>query len=176
MPLPLFPASLEMPEMSSTVDPHRATTDTVASGQRRRGRNMRARRGQCGTIVRKGDQWRVRFYADEEKGRKKKSVPVGPVVGKGRLAKAEAARKGAEIVDKAGVNTQAHLTRAEHPESVETLKQRVVWCQRFHRAWTESKPGSLTSMESHLTKHILPRFGTLLFTQVTEKPLQHSVP
>jgi hypothetical protein len=131
---------------------------------------MRARRGQSGTIVRKGDQWHVRFYADEEKGRKKKSVAVGPAVGKGRLTKAEAARKGAEIVDSAGVNTQAHLTRAEHPESAETLTQRVAWCQRFHRAWTESKPGSLTSMESHLTKHILPRFGELLVEQVTEKP------
>ena len=102
-------------------------------------------------------------------------MPVGPAVGKGRLTKAEAARKGAEIVDKAGVNTQAHLTRAEHPESVETLKQRVAWCQRFHRAWTESKPGSLTSMESHLTKHILPRFGELLVEQVTEKAVQEWV-
>ena len=54
---------------------------------------MRARRGQSGTIVRKGDQWHVRFYVDEEKGRKKKSVPVGLAVGKGRLTKAEAARK-----------------------------------------------------------------------------------
>ena len=86
---------------------------------------MRARRGQSGTIVRKGDQWHVRFYVDEEKRRKKKSVAVGPAVGRGRLMKAEAARKGAEIVDEAGVNTQAHLTRAEHPESMETLKQRV---------------------------------------------------
>ena len=102
-------------------------------------------------------------------------MPVGPAVGKGRLTKAEAARKGAEIVDKAGVNTQAHLTRAEHPESVETLKQRVAWCRRFHRAWTESKPGSLTSMESHLTKHILPRFGELLVEQVTEKAVQEWV-
>jgi hypothetical protein len=41
------------------------------------------------------------------------------------LTKAEAARTGAESVDKSGVNTQAHLTRAEHPESAETLKQRV---------------------------------------------------
>jgi integrase len=136
---------------------------------------MRARRGQSGTIVRKGDQWHVRFYADEEKGRKKKSVPVGPAVGKGRLTKAEAARKGAEIVDKAGVNTEAHLTRAEHPESVETLKQRVAWCQRFHRAWTESKPGSVTSMESHLSKHIVPRFGELLVEQVREKAVQEWV-
>jgi hypothetical protein len=83
---------------------------------------------------------------DEEKGRKKKSVLVGPATGKGRLTKAEAARKGAEVVDKAGVNTHAHLTRAittplsvslEHPESVQTLTQCVAWCRRFHRAWTE---------------------------------------
>jgi integrase len=136
---------------------------------------MRARRGQSGTIVRKGDQWHVRFYADDEKVRKKKSVPVGPAVGKGRLTKSEAARKGADIVEKAGVNTQAHLTRAEHPESAETLTQRVEWCRRFHRAWTESKPGSLTSMESNLTKHILPRSGELLVEQVTEKAVQEWV-
>jgi integrase len=136
---------------------------------------MRARRGQSGTIVRKGDQWHVRFCADEEKGRKKKSVPVGPAFGKGRLTKAEAARKGAEIVERAGVNTHAHLTRAAHPESAETLNRRVAWCRRFHRAWIESKPGSVTSMESHLEKHILPRFGELLVEQVTEKAVQEWV-
>lgn len=172
MQLSLFPAPLQVPETSPTVDRHRGTIDTVASGQRRRGRNMRARRGQSGTIVRKGDRWHVRFYSDEERGRKTHSVPVGPAVGKGRLRKAEAARKGAGIVDRAGVNTQAHLSRVEHPESVETLKQRVAWCRRFHRAWTESKPGSLASIESHLTKHILPRFGELRVEQVTEKAVQ----
>src|SRR6186997_2484636 len=125
MQLLLFPAPEETPKRSSTVDPRRATMATVASGQRRRGRNMRARRGQSGTIVRKGDQWHVRYYVDEEKGRKKASVPVGQAVGKGRLTKAEAARMGAEIDDKAGVNTQAHLARAEHPESAETVTQRV---------------------------------------------------
>src|SRR5258706_15028627 len=103
MQLRLFPVPLERPETSSTDDPYRATMDTVASGQRRRGRNMRARRGQSGTIVRKGDQWHVRFYVDEEKGRKKKSVPVGPAICKGRLTKAEAARKGAVGVDQTWV-------------------------------------------------------------------------
>jgi hypothetical protein len=87
---------------------------------------MRRRSGQSGTITRKGNQWHVRFYVDMPEGRKRKSEPVGPAAGKGRLTKAEAGRRGAELIDKLGVNTEAHLERAQHPENVETFRQRVV--------------------------------------------------
>ena len=56
---------------------------------------MRRRSGQSGQIVRKGKTWHVRFYVDVPGQRKRlrKSVPVGPAVGKERLTKPEAVRK-----------------------------------------------------------------------------------
>lgn len=119
--------------------------------------------------------WHVRFYVDGKEGRFRKSAPVGPAAGKDRLTRAEAARKGAAIVESSGVNTEAHLERALHPELVQTFRQRVEWCRRYHRAWTEGKPGSIESMESHVAKHILPRFGDLPIDSVTETKVQEFV-
>src|SRR4030095_5356187 len=78
MQLPLFPAFLEMPEASSTVDTHRATMAPVASGQRRRESqyasspwtvgNHRTKRGSVARPLLRG----------RRKRRKKKSVPIGP--------------------------------------------------------------------------------------------------
>lgn len=136
---------------------------------------MRRRSGQSGVIEKKGNQWHVRFYVDEPGGRHRKSVYVGPAKGENRLTKAEAIREGARIVAQAGVNTEQHLQRALHPENILTFKKRVEWCRLYHRAWTESKPSSLTAMESYLTKHLLPRFGDLPLDQVTETRVQEFV-
>ena len=57
---------------------------------------MRRRSGQSGQVVRKGKTWHVRFYVDVP-GRQKrlrKSVPVGPAVGKEKLTKSEAHAQG----------------------------------------------------------------------------------
>jgi hypothetical protein len=62
---------------------------------------------------------------DVENRRKKKSVRVGPATGKGRLTKAEAQRKAAELIDKLGINSEAHLLSAQHPEQVEAFRQRL---------------------------------------------------
>ena len=65
---------------------------------------MRRRSGQSGQIVRKGKTWHVRFYVDVpgQRKRRRKSVPVGPAVGKEKLTKPEAVRKAAEIVQAGG--------------------------------------------------------------------------
>jgi hypothetical protein len=48
------------------------------------------------------------------------------------------------------------------------LRDRVVWCRKHHKAWTEGKPGSVASMESHLNRFILPRFGDWQVSAITE--------
>ena len=74
---------------------------------------MRRRSGQSGQIVRKGNTWHVRFYVDVpgQRKRQRNSVVVGPTVGKEKLTKPEAARKAAEIVRSAGVNTAEQLEK-----------------------------------------------------------------
>lgn len=138
---------------------------------------MRRRSGQSGQIVRKGKTWHVRFYVDVPGQRKRlrKSVPVGPAIGKERLTKPEAVRKAAEIIQEVGVNTAKHLEQAIRPERVKTFEQRVEWCRKNHKAWTDGKPGPVATMEGHLRKHILPRFGALAVEAINETLVQEFV-
>jgi Phage integrase, N-terminal SAM-like domain len=147
---------------------------TVAPDQRRKGKSMSRRSGQKGQVVRKGAVWHIRFYIDvpgAEK-RQRKSVLIGPAVGKEKLTKPEAIRKGAEIIAEMGVNTAQHLERAIAPTPVLTFGQRVEWCRRYHSSWTDSRPHTIHTMESAITKHILPRFGSLPLDAITETAVQ----
>jgi integrase len=138
---------------------------------------MRRRSGQSGQIVRKGNTWHVRFYVDVpgERRRQRKSVPVGPAVGKEKLTKPEATRQAAEIIRAAGVNTPEHLEQAIHPQQVKTFQDRLAWCRQNHKAWTDGKPGPIATMEGHLAKHILPCFGAWPLESITETTVQEFV-
>jgi len=138
---------------------------------------MSRRFGQKGTVVKKGCMWHVRYYVDVQgqDKRLRKSVPIGPCTGKDKLTKPEAVRKGAEIIASLGVNTTEHLERAMNVNPVVTFAQRVEWCRQYHKAWTDGKPGSVLSMESQLTKHILARFGSLPLDAVDETAVQEFV-
>ena len=136
---------------------------------------MRRRSGQNGSIYKKWKTWHVRFYVDVAGStkRQRKSLPVGPATGKEKLTKPEAVRKGAQIVSSAGVNQAQHLARSRHP--LQTFEERVQWCRKFHKAWTDGKPGPIAAMESQLTKHILPRLGSLTLDMVDETMVQEFV-
>lgn len=166
----LFPAA-------SQTDRARDKVPNVASDQRRKGKSMRRRSGQRGQVVRKGRIWHVRFYVDvlgQEK-RRRKSVSVGPATGKEKLTRPEAMRKGSEIIAAFGVNTTEHLERAVHSEAIQTFNRRVEWCRRYHKAWTDGKPGTVTYMEGLLANHILPRFANVAVHEVDETRVQEFV-
>jgi hypothetical protein len=135
---------------------------------------MSRRSGQKGQVVKKGQMWHVRFYVDVlgQEPRQRKSVPIGPCKGEDKLTKPEAKRKGAEIIASLGVNTTEHFERAMNLTPVTTFSQRVEWCRKNHKAWTDGKPGPILTMESQLTKHILPRFGSLPLDSVDEIAVQ----
>jgi len=118
--------------------------------------------------------WHIRFYVDVrgQQRRQRKSVPIGAAVGKEKLTKPEAARKGAEIIAEMGVNTAAHLGQAITPNPIVTFRQRVEWCRKYHQAWTDGKPHPIRTMESALAKHILPRFGSFPLDEITETVVQ----
>ena len=138
---------------------------------------MRRRSGQGGQIVRKGKTWHVRFYVDvpEQRNRRRTSLPIGPAVGKEKLTKPEAARKAQNIIRDAGVNTAEHLEQAIQPKRVKTFAERVAWCRTNHKAWIDGKPGPIATMEGHLTKHILPKFGSLPLDAIDETAVQEFV-
>jgi integrase len=58
---------------------------------------------------------------------------------------------------------------------VVTFGQRVEWCRKYHKAWTDGKPASVLSMESQLTKHILPRFGSVPLEAVDVTAVQEFI-
>jgi len=139
---------------------------------------MSRRSGQRGSIVKKGKNWHVRFYADVpgQEDRQRKSLPVGPCKGPNKLTKSEAERKGAETIAALGINTEQHLMAAINPAPVITFKDRVAWCRKYHKAWVEAKtPHSIATMESHLSKHILPAFGDRPVEQITEESVQEFI-
>jgi hypothetical protein len=108
----------------------------------------------------------------DKKNVNRKSLPIGPTIGKEKLTKPEAVRKGAELIAKTGVNSAEHLERAVTPSPIVTFGQRVEWCRKYHQAWVDGKPHPVRTMESALTKHILPRFGSLPLDAITETSVQ----
>lgn len=149
----------------------------VAPDQRRKGKSMSRRSGQKGQVVKKGNKWHLRFYVDVpgQEERVRKSVPIGPCRGKDKLTKPEAERKGVEIINSLGVNTAEHLQRALNLTPVMTFRQRVEWCRRYHKAWTDGKAAFVRSAESILSKHLLPRFGDLPLDSINETAVQEFV-
>jgi hypothetical protein len=138
---------------------------------------MRRRSGQSGTIDNKGGMWHVLYWADvpDSDKRQRKSEPTGPATGKDKLTRPEARRKGAEMIEALGINTQKRFERVVKGVKQQTFKERVDWCRTFHKAWTEGKPGPIGTMESQLTKHILPRFGDFTIEMVDETAVQEFV-
>lgn len=138
---------------------------------------MSRRPGQRGQTVRKGHMWHIRFYADVpgQDKRQRKSVPIGPCAGSNKLTKSEAARKGAELISSLGVDTAEFFEQAMNITPVVTFKHRVEWCRNYASAWTDGKPGPVRTMESQLSKHVLPRFGDMPLDAVDETAVQEFV-
>ena len=80
----------------------------------------------------------------------------------------------AAIIQSAGVNTPEHLEQRSVPNG-QDVEQRVEWCRKNHKAWTDGKPGPVATMEGHLAKHILPRFGESPWNPSTKRRVQEFV-
>ena len=139
----------------------------VGSETRKR---MRSRSGHKGQVVRKGDVWHGRFYVDVpgQEERTRKSVPIGPAVGEGKLTKSLAKNKQQEYLQELGVNKPSRLQQSLRP--VRTFGEVVKW-------WAENelpfhKPSSRNSSKYIIKKHLRPTFGELLLDQVEEKWVQ----
>jgi integrase len=134
---------------------------------------MSCRPGQSGSIFKKGHTWRGRYLEDipGSDKRKYRSVLLGMAVGEQAMTKPEAKRKLKDLIQEAGINTEAHLVRSLNP--VQTFKQKATF-------WEDNiachfKPATRTTMLSHLEKHITPVFGHLPLDEVTETNVQEFI-
>ncbi|HET9406048.1 MAG TPA: tyrosine-type recombinase/integrase [Candidatus Sulfotelmatobacter sp.] len=131
---------------------------------------MSFRSGQSGTVVRKGQMWHGRYYVDVagQTKRRKASVPLGSTR---EIRKNEAKRKLRALLDKMGLNEDAHLERTE--AGARTFGSEAAW-------WKENrlpimKPSCQETMGSHLQKYLLPRFGSLPMVAIDERRVQEFI-
>ncbi len=142
----------------------------TATPNRKAKRSMSFRSGQSGTVVKKGQMWHGRYYVDDASNgqRHRVSVPLGSVQ---KMKKTEAKRKLRTLIEELGLNADAHL---EHTVAgAVTFAKKAAW-------WRENilptyKPSTQEAMGSHLDKYLLPCFGTLTMSTVTEERVQELV-
>src|SRR3989442_5487934 len=141
-------SGLPTPDFSSQAA--KGSNTLAATKNRKRGKRMSFRSGQSGTVVRKGQMWHGRYYVDipGEENRRKASVSLGSCH---TMKKTEAKRKLRALLEKMGLNEDAHLERTE--VGARTFGSEAVW-------WKENrmpifKPSSQETMGSHLDKYLL---------------------
>ena len=151
---------------SALNEPARITATTP----NRKRKRMSTRSGQSGTVVRKGQMWHGRYYADVagQGERRRASVPIGPVK---ELTKTEARRKLRTMLEQMGLNADDHLVRLE--TDVKTFASVAEW-------WRENKlsvfkPSSQENMGDQIDRYLVPRFGALTMTAITEERVQEFV-
>lgn len=137
---------------------------------------MTRRAGQRGWVYKDENEsyWWVRFRVDREGGRSRVSKKLGPARGPHKLNEKQARNRALEVIQAAGVNRPEHLERAQHPERFvqRTFLEQVEWLRANKPRWTESKPGSVSSVDSILRKHVLPHFGDMQMDEVSESAVQ----
>jgi integrase len=142
----------------------------TATTPNRKRKSMSTRSGQSGTVVLKGQMWHGRYYADAhgQSERRRASAPIGPVK---ELTKTEAKRKLRTMLEQMGLNADDHLVRLE--TNVKTFASVAAW-------WRENKmsvfkPSSQENMGDQIDRYLIPRFGALTMTAITEERVQEFI-
>jgi integrase len=87
------------------------------------------------------------------------------------MKKTQAQRKLRLLLDKMGLNDDAHLERVE--TTSKTFAEEAAWW-KLNRL-TMSKPSVQDTMGSHLGKYLLPRFGSMPVTAIDERRAQEFI-
>jgi len=154
-------------EPSLEINPSGILTATTP---RKRKKSMSVRSGQSGTVVEKGKMWHGRYRVDDpgQSERRRSSVPIGPVK---EMTKTEAKRKLRSMLEEMGLNADDHFVRLE--ASVKTFASHAAW-------WRDNKlsvfkPSSQENMGDLIDRYLLPRFGALTMTAITEERVQEFI-
>lgn len=114
--------------------------------------------------------WHGRYYADVpgEESRRHASIRICPVK---ELTKAEAKRKLRTMLEQMGLNSDDHLVRLE--TNIKTFASVAAW-------WRENKlsvfkPSSQENNGDQIDRYLLPRFGALAITAITEERVQEFI-
>ena len=160
----------QKPTEGDELSPSETSAKLEPPAPNRKRKSMSTRSGQSGTVVRKGQMWHGRYYADvpgSEK-RTRASVPIGPIK---EMTKTEAKRKLRTMLEQMGLNADDHLVRLE--TNARTFSTLAEW-------WRENKmsvfkPSSQENMGDQIDRYLLPRFGNLTLTAITEDRVQEFI-
>jgi len=114
--------------------------------------------------------WHGRYRVDDpiQNERRKASVPIGPIK---EMTKTEAKRKLRSMLEEMGLNADDHFVRLQ--ASVKTFASHAAW-------WRENKlsvfkPSSQENMGDQIDRYLIPQFGTLTMTAITEERVQEFI-
>ncbi|MGC2270525.1 MAG: tyrosine-type recombinase/integrase [Candidatus Sulfotelmatobacter sp.] len=131
---------------------------------------MSFRYGQSGSVSRKGQMWRGRYYVDVpgQDKRRKVAVQLGSIH---NMTKSQARRKLRSLIEERGLNKDSPLERVE--AGARSFASEVAW-------WRENKlavlkPSCQETMGGHLDKYLLPRFGSLPSAAIDERRVQEFI-
>jgi integrase len=135
-------------------------------------KSMSRRSGQSGNLVKQGRWWRVRFRLDQPGVQNRKQVSVKVALVSSKLTHSELERRGKDIVEKAGANSedrfnQVVLGEVTFKEQATSYLQRAV--SRNRRPLRDT-----VSIEGAMNKWIFPTIGDLplrLVDNLSIKPL-----
>ena len=162
-----LPALLQFPTSNTNVGTAKAQPE-----RRETRKSMSRRSGQSGSLVKEGRWWRVRFRLDQPGVEKRKhtSLTVAPVSLK--LSRPELERRAAEIVQKAGANSEERFNQVVLGE-VTFREQAKAYLQKA--VSRNRKPlRNTVSIEGAMRKWIYPAIGHLplrLVDNLAVKPL-----
>lgn len=142
-------------------NPHATKVVGAVPIQRDR-RCMSRRSGQRGCITVVGQNFVGRYWSDESgsNNRVRKAVILGSI---DEMTKPQAARRLALLIEQRGVNSAAHLERAQ-TQTVTFGDAASVWRDRHLVA--NKKPSSRRSMGCELRNHVLPQLETTPLEEV----------
>ena len=169
-PLPggLHFASKLMPVLSGGM-----LSAIAPSCQRKARKSMARRKGQRGSVERKGNLYWAEYYADEPglDYRPQKRVCIGSV---DAMTKTEAKRRLPKILEALGINSREHLERSFEP--VVTFTQRADnWIEDVKAQYAKDgeyarvKRSSFPSIKSIINLHLKPAFGDTAVDDIGQK-------
>jgi integrase len=133
---------------------------------------------QRGTIIRKNEVWRLRyseFIPDSEPIRR--SIFIGPAIGKGKITRSEARRLGDEKLTQLGVCTVETFDRINAIESGETFRHQAdIWLANVQKRKRHPvKPATLSNWIYLLNKNVNPVVGDLPLSDVGNAAMKRLV-
>ena len=137
-----------------------AIIKSATASARKRGKCLSRRSGQSGYVELKNGAWFGRYYVDVPGQQERKRVRVRLGFSQDGMKRSEAERKLKGTIEASGVNSTEYKV-----PSAETFAERAETWKTDYLAF--KKPSTRKTMEHHIHKYLVPKFGAMAVDAVT---------